>query len=41
MSKNDEIKKLKEKIEELKFKKDFQLDIIADMGLITITEKML
>ena len=34
MSKNDEIKKLKEKIEELEFQKDFQQDIIADMELI-------
>ena len=32
MSKNDEIKKLKGKIE---FQKDFQQDIIADMKLIT------
>jgi len=29
MSKNNEIKKLKEKIEELEFQKDFQQDIIA------------
>ena len=35
MSKNDEIKKLKEKIEELEFQKEFQQDIIADMELIT------
>ena len=35
MSKNDEIKMLKEKIEELEFQKDFQQDIIADMELIT------
>ncbi len=35
MGKNDEIKKLKEKIEELEFVKDFQQDIIADMKLIT------
>ncbi|WP_299156362.1 IS630 transposase-related protein [uncultured Christiangramia sp.] len=35
MSKKDEIKKLKEKIEELEFVKDFQQDIIADMQLIT------
>jgi len=35
MSKNDEIKKLKKKIEELEFVKDFQQDIIADMELIT------
>ncbi|CAM1365286.1 DNA-binding protein (fragment) [Tenacibaculum soleae] len=31
MSKNDEIKKLKDKIEELEFQKDFQQDIITDM----------
>jgi len=35
MGKNDEIKKLKERIEELEFVKDFQQDIIADMELIT------
>jgi len=35
MSKKSEIKKLKEKIEELEFVKDFQQDIIADMELIT------
>ena len=35
MSKNDEIIKLKEKIDELEFVKDFQQDIIADMELIT------
>ena len=35
MSKKDEIKKLKEKIEELEFVKDFQQDVIADMELIT------
>ena len=35
MSKNEEINKLKEKIEELEFVKDFQQDIIADMELIT------
>ncbi|PID95420.1 MAG: DNA-binding protein [Bacteroidetes bacterium] len=35
MSKNEEIKRLKEKIEELEFQKDFQQDIIADMELIT------
>ena len=35
MSKNNEIKKLKEKIEELEFVKEFQQDIIADMELIT------
>jgi transposase len=35
MSKLDEIKKLKERIEELEFVKDFQQDIIADMELIT------
>ena len=38
MSKQDEIKKLKEKIEELEFVKDFQQDIIADMELITGAE---
>jgi transposase len=31
----DEIKKLKERIEELEFVKDFQQDIIADMETIT------
>ena len=35
MSKQDEIKRLKEKIEELEFVKDFQQDVIADMELIT------
>lgn len=35
MSKQDEIKRLKERIEELEFQKDFQQDIIADMELIT------
>lgn len=35
MSKKDEIKRLKEKIEELEFVKDFQQDVIADMELIT------
>ena len=35
MSKQDEIKRLKEKIEELEFVKDFQQDIIADMEIIT------
>ena len=35
MSKNDEIKRLKERIEELEFVKDFQQDVIADMELIT------
>ena len=35
MSKLDEIKKLKERIEELEFVKDFQQDIIADMEMIT------
>ena len=35
MSKNEEIKRLKEKIDELEFVKDFQQDIIADMELIT------
>lgn len=35
MSKNQEIKKLKERIEELEFVKDFQQNIIAYMELIT------
>ncbi len=35
MSKDKEIKKLKERVEELEFVKDFQQDIIADMELIT------
>jgi hypothetical protein len=35
MSTLDEIKKLKEPIEELEFLKDFQQDIIADMEIIT------
>ena len=35
MSKLDEIKKLKERIEALEFMKDFQQDIIADVELIT------
>jgi transposase len=35
MSKLDKIKKLKERIEALKFIKDFQQDIIADMEIIT------
>lgn len=35
MSKKDEIKKLKERIEELEFVKDFLQDVIADMELIT------
>ena len=35
MSKLDEIKKLKERIDELEFIKDFQQDIIADMEIIT------
>ena len=35
MSKLDEIKKLKERIQELEFVKDFQQDIIADMEIIT------
>ena len=38
MSKQDEIKKLKEKIEELEFVKDFQQDVIADMEIITGAE---
>ncbi|MCF6308246.1 MAG: IS630 transposase-related protein [Flavobacteriaceae bacterium] len=35
MSKNDEIKKLRERIEELEFVKEFQQDIIADFENIT------
>lgn len=35
MSKNDEIRKLRERIEELEFVKDFQQDIIADFENIT------
>lgn len=35
MSKLNEIKKLKERIEELEFVKDFQQDVIADMEIIT------
>ena len=35
MSKNDEIKKLKERIEALEFIKDFQQDIIADFEKTT------
>jgi len=35
MSKNDEIKKLRERIEELEFVKDFQQDVIADFENIT------
>lgn len=34
-SMQDEIKKLKERIEELEFVKDFQQDVIADMEIIT------
>ncbi|MCF6180625.1 hypothetical protein [Lutibacter sp.] len=37
MSKDDTIKKLNEKIEELEFVKEFQQDIIADMEIITGT----
>ena len=35
MSKNDEVKKLKERIEELEFIKDLQQDIIADFEVTT------
>jgi len=35
MSKNDEIKKLKERVEELEFIKDLQQDIIVDFEKIT------
>ena len=44
MSKNDEIKKLKERIEELEFIKDLQQDIIVDFEKITgeeIAKKLL
>ena len=37
MSKNQEIQKLKDKIEELEFVKELQQDIIADMEIITGT----
>jgi uncharacterized coiled-coil protein SlyX len=33
--KNDELKKLRERIEELEFVKDFQQDVIADFEHIT------
>ena len=35
MSKNDELKKLRERIEELEFIKDFQQDMIAEFEKIT------
>lgn len=35
MSKNDEIKKLKERVEELEFIKDLQQDIIVDFEKVT------
>ena len=35
MSKNDEIKKLKERIEELEFIKELQQDIIVDFEKVT------
>lgn len=35
MSMKDEIKKLKERIEELEFVKEFQQDVIADFEIIT------
>jgi len=35
MSKNDELKKLKNRIEELEFIKEFQQDVIADFENIT------
>ena len=38
MSKKDTIKKLKERIDELEFIKDFQQDVIADMEIITGTD---
>lgn len=36
MSKNDQIKKIKERIEELEFVKDFQQDLTADFENITV-----
>jgi transposase-like protein len=39
MSKNDEVKKLREKIEELEFIKDLQQDIIIDFEKITGDER--
>ena len=35
MNKNEELKRLKEKIEELEFIKDLQQDIIADLEVTT------
>jgi transposase-like protein len=35
MSKNDEIKRLRERIEELEFVKEFQQDVIADFEVLT------
>lgn len=35
MSKNDEIRKLRERIEELEFIKEFQQDVIADFEVLT------
>jgi transposase-like protein len=35
MSKNDEIRILRERIQELEFAKDFQQDVIADFELLT------
>lgn len=35
MSKNDQVKKLKQRIEELEFVKEFQQDVIADFENIT------
>ncbi len=35
MSKNDEIKKLKERIEELEFIKEFQQDMIVEFEKVT------
>jgi len=39
MSKNDEIKKLKERIEELEFIKELQQDIIVDFEKVTGEER--
>jgi uncharacterized coiled-coil protein SlyX len=38
MSKNQENKKLKDRIEDLEFIKDFQQDIIADFGDTTVAD---
>ena len=38
MSKNDELKKLRERVEELEFIKDFQQDMIVEFEKITVEE---